>query len=65
MVQAKRNSKRAWRSIDASAEEAILAATPLPGGGKRQAASGGGGKALPDSALFFEDKVCVIGKESA
>jgi oligoribonuclease NrnB/cAMP/cGMP phosphodiesterase (DHH superfamily) len=60
MVLAKtsRKGKKAWRrNVDASAEEAVLAAAPLPGDGKRVAA--GGGKALPDVALFFEDKVGV------
>lgn len=59
MVLAKtsRKGKKAWRrNVDASAEEAVLAAVPLPGG-KKAAAAGADGKALPDAALFFEDKV--------
>ena len=67
MVLAKtsRKGKKAWRrNVDASAEEAVLAAAPLPGddGGKTAAAGGGGAAAaaaLPDAALFFEDKVRV------
>jgi hypothetical protein len=52
--------KRAWRRIDTAAEEAALAALPLPG---EQAIGGAAGPpaataaALPDAALFFEDKV--------
>ena len=65
MVLAKtsRKGKKAWRrNVDASAEEAVLAAAPLPGDdGKRAAAGGGSAAALPDAALFFEDKVRMEG----
>ena len=54
MARAKgsRKGKKAWRrNVDASAEQAVLEAAPVPGPSATAAVA-----ALPDAALFFVDK---------